>query len=127
VPALIPPQPVSRQIPASTAPFFQEYHFGDLDAEKDAALVLERILAFGNREELSWLFSFYGREKIKVWVGENGLRRLPYRRYNMWCVLLDLPRPEKQEIGEGRDSLIKNDAVPLSPWQCIMKGFKKSG
>ncbi len=96
------PQPVSRQIPASAAPFFQEYSFSDLDAEKDAYLVLERILRFGNREELYWLFHFYGEEKIKAWVSENGLRRLPYRRYNMWCILLGLPRQAKPKTGVDR-------------------------
>jgi hypothetical protein len=99
---LMPSQPVSRQIPASAAPFFQEYRFSDLDAEKDAFLVLERILRFGNREELHWLFHFYGEEKIKAWVGENGLRLLPYRRYNMWCTLLGLPRQEKPKTGVDR-------------------------
>jgi len=98
----MPIQPVSRQIPASTAPFFQEYRFSDLDADKDLPLVIERILAFGNREELGWLFRFYGREKIKAWMSENGLRRLPYRRYNLWCVLLGLPRQERPKTGVER-------------------------
>jgi len=83
-------QSIPNQIPASTAAFFQEYRFETLDAEADAALVLERILAFGNREELAWLFHYYGRERIRDWVSENGLRRLPWRRCNLWRVLLDL-------------------------------------
>ncbi len=102
LPDLMPPQPVSRQIPTSTVPFFQEYRFDDLDAEKDAALVMERILALGSREELNWLFCFYGRQKITAWVGENGLRRLSYRRYNLWCVLLGLPRQDKPKTGVER-------------------------
>ena len=99
MPGLVQTQPVPRQIPASAAPFFQEYPFNDLDSEKDAALVMERILALGNREELGWLFRFYGREKIRTWVGENGMHLLPYRRYNLWCVLLGLPRQGKPKIG----------------------------
>jgi hypothetical protein len=102
LPDLMPDQPVSRQIPASSAPYFQEYCFEELDAEKDSSLVMERILAFGDREELAWLFHFYGREKIKTWVGENGLRLLPYRRYNLWCVLLGLPRQDKLKTGVER-------------------------
>lgn len=84
--------PVPHHIPASAAPFFQEYRFETLDAEADGALVIERILAFGNREELAWLFHDYGRERIKNWVSENGARRLPWRRCNLWRVLLDLPQ-----------------------------------
>jgi hypothetical protein len=96
------PKPVSRQIPASAAPIFQEYRFNELDAEKDANLVMERILAFGNREELNWLFHFYDEMKIKTWLSENGLRRLPYRRYNMWCMLLGLPKQDKPKTGVDR-------------------------
>jgi hypothetical protein len=88
----MPIQPISHQIPASTAAFFQEYRFETLDAAADGSLVIERILAFGNREELAWLFGYYGRERIRVWVNENGLRRLPWRRCNLWRVLLDLPQ-----------------------------------
>ena len=84
--------PFSSLIPASAAPFFQEYRFETLDAEADAPLVIERILAFGNREELAWLFHYYGRERIRDWVSENGQRRLGRRRCNMWQVLLDLPQ-----------------------------------
>jgi hypothetical protein len=84
--------PVPHQIPVSTAPFFQKYRFETLDAEADGSLVIERILALGNREELGWLFHYYGCERIKNWVSENGARRLPWRRSNLWRVLLDLPQ-----------------------------------
>ncbi len=98
----MPDPSISRQIPASARPFFQEYRFEDLDADHDSALVMERILTYGSQEELAWLFHFYGREKIKAWVKENGFRRLPYLRYNLWCVLLELPRQAKPKVGEER-------------------------
>jgi hypothetical protein len=94
--------PLSSQIPDSSAPFFQEYHFEDLDVEKDSFVILERILSFGNREELAWLFHCYGKEKIENWVVDYGARRLPWRRYNLWCVLLDLPIVERSKIREPR-------------------------
>jgi hypothetical protein len=37
----MPSQPVSHQIPASAAPFFQEYSFSDLDDDKDADLMFD--------------------------------------------------------------------------------------
>ncbi len=58
--------PMETQIPRTLAPFFQEYTFDKLDAERDAELVIERTLAWGNREELRWLFDCYGREQVKV-------------------------------------------------------------
>jgi len=86
----------STGIPASAAPFFQEYRFDQLDPKRHASLVIERLLAYGSRAELRWLFDTYGRERIRAWVAAMGAQRLPVRRCRLWCVLLDLPQPEKR-------------------------------
>lgn len=90
-------------IPKSLAPFFQEYDLDMLDPAQHRELVIERVLAYGDRRELRWLFGQYSRTQIAGWVKRLGARRLPWRRYNLWCVLLDLPparrvRPESQQI-----------------------------
>jgi len=90
-------------IPRSLAPCFQEYDLERLDPAQHAELVIERVLARGDRRELRWLFDRYGRVQIAEWVRLSGARRLPWRRYNLWCVLLELPparriRPEGQRI-----------------------------
>jgi hypothetical protein len=77
-------------IPASAAPFFQEYHFEELTPEGQPGLVIERILAFGNRPELRWLFEQYGAPAIRQWLVESGAHRLPRLRYNLFCCLLDV-------------------------------------
>jgi hypothetical protein len=115
LPDLTPDQPVSRQIPASPAPFFQGYCFEELDAAKDSSLVMERILAYGSQEELIWLFRFYGRKKIRTWVNENGFRLLTYGRYNLWCVLLGLSRQDKLKTGGGTRMALLN---PLH-WEAV--------
>lgn len=90
-------------IPRSLAPCFQEYELERLDPRRHADLVIERVLAYGNRRELRWLFECYGWTRIREWVERVGARRLPWRRYNLWCVLLGLPparrlRTEEQQI-----------------------------
>jgi hypothetical protein len=90
-------------LPRSLAPFFQEYDLETLDPVRHAELILERVLAYGDRRELRWLFGRYGECRIADWVRQLGARRLPWRRYNLWCVLLDLPparhsRPADQRI-----------------------------
>jgi len=75
-------------IPATSAPFFQEYSFSTLDADTHAALVIERLLAYGNREEVRWLFDYYGKFRLLEWLLKDGRRLLPGRRYHLWCVLL---------------------------------------
>jgi hypothetical protein len=86
----------SATIPASAAPFFQEYRFDQLDPDRHASLVIERLLAYGNRAELRWLFETYGQARIRAWVAEMGAYHLPRRRCRLWCVLLDLPQPERR-------------------------------
>lgn len=81
-------------IPPSAAPFFQEYRFSELDPSRDQALVIERILAFGNRAEVRWLLQNYGWVAVKDWVRMAGEKRLPGRRYRLWCVLFDLQSRE---------------------------------
>lgn len=94
--------PVS-DMPRTLIAYFQEYDFAQIDPTQHADLILERVLAYGDRSELRWLFRRYDREQIIDWVVRLGARRLPWRRYNLWCVLLYLPpaqrlRPEGQRI-----------------------------
>ena len=63
-----------QSIPETTGPFFQEYNFEDLDPEGDRDLVIERLLAYGNREEVSRAFFRYGEERIRA---GNQLMRHP--------------------------------------------------
>ncbi|MEI6291195.1 MAG: hypothetical protein WCP19_12250 [Chloroflexota bacterium] len=77
-------------IPPDTRGFFQEYDFNTLDAAADKELVIERLLAFGNREEIRWVFRTYGKEYVQKWLAGTGSNRLPKRRFRLWCLLLDV-------------------------------------
>lgn len=83
-------------IPASTWPFFQEYNVARLDVHQHAALIIERILAYGNREEVRWLLKTYGRSAVAGWVEALGVNRLSKRRYHLWCFVFKVP--EKARI-----------------------------
>ena len=83
------------QISPNTASFFQEYSFAKLDPVTHRDLIIERLLAYGNREEIRWLYQTYGRDQVSAWVSENGARLLPRLRYNLWCVLFRLQPDEK--------------------------------
>ena len=77
-------------IPRSLTPCFQEYDIEQLNPVEHQHLIIERVLAYGNRIELYWLFDQYGRAKVIDWVKQDGALRLPWRRYNLWCILLNL-------------------------------------
>lgn len=80
-------------IPRSLVACFQEYDLDALDPAQHEYLIIERVLAHGDRKELRWLFVQYGRPRVKTWVQQWGMRRLPWRRYTLWCVLLGLGQP----------------------------------
>jgi hypothetical protein len=83
-------------IPPGLAGAFQEYDFTTLDAERDSRLVIERTLARGTRSDMRWLVGRYGRPPVQAWLRELGHRRLPRRRYALWCLVFEvpeLPRP----------------------------------
>jgi hypothetical protein len=78
-------------IPKTARSFFQEFDFEQIDAERDGDLIIERLLAYGNRNEVRWLLKQFGPARIRKWLSEGGVRRLPRRRYRLWCVLWDVP------------------------------------
>ena len=70
--------PIStNQLPHSLKPFFQEYDLTQLDVKRSAATIIERVLIFGDRAEIGWLFRVYPPEKIKTWVRQWGKYGLP--------------------------------------------------
>ena len=87
----------SIQIPLSVKPFFQEYDFSSLNIRLHKGLILERILAYGCREEIQWLIQTYGKPVIHNWLEVSGPKRLPWRRYHLWCLVFNLPEPAKPQ------------------------------
>jgi len=88
-------KPNTPPIPTSLRACFQEYDLEQLDLNHHRSLVIERVLAYGDRQELRWLFDRYGWPQITTWVQQRGSRRLPWRRYNLWCVILNLPPAQR--------------------------------
>lgn len=77
-------------IPVSLRPFFQEYTLEDLDPERCAFTVIGRTLAWGDVEELRWLFAHYAPERLADWVRDAGWYLLPRRRFLYWRCFFDL-------------------------------------
>jgi hypothetical protein len=77
-------------IPISLKPFFQEYDIFNLSAEKDSHTIIERVLQFGNREEIKWLFGTYSNKNIIEWINQFGEDKLPQPHLNFWQIVLDI-------------------------------------
>ena len=78
-------------IPLSLAPFFQEYDLAQLDLERSRFTIIERVLQFGDRQEIRWLFTVYPKQAIKDWVSRWGDEALPEPHCTFWKLVLDLP------------------------------------
>jgi hypothetical protein len=79
-----------ESIPQTLIPFFQEYNFEKLSPERDSHTIIERVLQYGNRTELRWLFSVYSKEQITAWVRQFGKEKLPQPHRTFWLVVLDI-------------------------------------
>ena len=84
----------ASSIPLSLAPFFQEYDLASLDLERSAATIIERVLQFGNRAEIHWLFSVYPIQIVSDWVRQWGSYALPEPHLTFWRLVLDLKEIE---------------------------------
>ncbi len=77
-------------IPQTLAPFFQEYHLGDLNVQSSAPTIIERVLQYGNRAEIGWLFGVYSQSKIENWIRQWGEYALPEPHLTFWKLVLEL-------------------------------------
>lgn len=57
-----------------------------IDAEKNAQYVIERVLDFGNDQEVRWLWNFYDKSLLKRVVAKS--RALKPETKNLWLLLL---------------------------------------
>lgn len=82
-------------IPRSLEFAFQEYQLDTLHPTDHAFVIIERVLAYGNRAELRWLFNRYTRQELINWLQQCGWRILPQHRRQFWAVYFDVPLPAK--------------------------------
>jgi len=83
---------IPRKIPDDLRPYFQEYDVLTLDLDRDANLVIQRVLEYGTWGEVRWLFANYGDRRIRAFVRERGERMLSRVTFNYWRKLLQIRR-----------------------------------
>ncbi len=82
-------------IPSGLKPYFQEYDLNDLEILRDANLIIQRTLDFGNWEEIRWLLEVYGVRRIRRFLREYGERWLNPSSFNYWRKLLKVKKWQK--------------------------------
>jgi hypothetical protein len=66
---------------------FWDANSNNIDAEKNAQYIIERILDFGNDGEVKWLYHFYDKTLLKSVVAKS--RSLMPETKNLWTLLLE--------------------------------------
>ncbi len=88
-------------IPRTLEPFFQEYNLTDLNLRRDADLIIQRTLEFGDWDEIRWLFQVYKRERLRRFLRKYGERWLKPVTFNYWRKLLGVRRWQAAPFGKG--------------------------
>ena len=60
----------------------------DLDPRKHARFIIERILAFGDKDDFNWAVNFYGKEEIKKCFLKS--KALDKKSLSFWCHYFNL-------------------------------------
>ena len=81
-----------KKLPQSFKKYFWDVDFEEVDAEKNAFLVIKRVLDRGNTPDIKWLLERYGSQEIKKVVMTT--RDLSRPTGNFWSIVLGLP-PDK--------------------------------
>jgi len=79
-------------LPKTLYPFFQEYDPTSFDVQRDANLIIQRTLEYGDWEDVRWLFKQYGQKRLQAFLVENGERWLRPPTFNYWRKLFKIRR-----------------------------------
>jgi len=99
--------PVSNSLPAGFKPFFQEYDLTELDPAAHADLIIQRILEYGDWEDIRWLFEIYGAARIRLFLRKYGERWLQPVAFNYWRKLLKVQRWQRSPLPTPKGDLWK--------------------
>jgi hypothetical protein len=93
---------VPSELPAFVARLLWDVDPGGVDLQRDAALVLERVMSRGSWEAMKWLRASYSREQLAAFVRTQGARRLSPRDLAYWALVCGVDA--HIGVGGGRPS-----------------------
>ena len=100
------------EIPSGLKHHLQEYDLVELDISRDADLIIQRTLEFGNWDEQRWLFVTYGSKRIRSFLRQHGERWLRPATFNYWRKLLKLTDWRKTPFPTPKGELWNRYACP---------------
>lgn len=77
---------------------------GSIDAEAHAPYVIARVLSLGTLAQVRALVDHYGRERLRAFFLDGGLRQVDARTASFWLLVLGLERAECERRSSPRPS-----------------------
>ena len=79
-----------KKLPPSFKQYFWEINFEKLDLEKRRAYVLKRLLEYGNKEAIAWIWKNFEESEMKDTLCK--FRGYSQKSANFWALLLDISK-----------------------------------
>jgi len=77
----------------------------EIDPERDADILIERTLEYGDRGEVAWLCKRLGESRIKEFLQRRGARALSKRALAFWCLVLGVEQWDRPAWASAGDLL----------------------
>lgn len=89
------------KLPESFQDLFLNYEFSQMDTQSHPQTIIQRVLSYGDWEQIEWLFQHYGRERVQeiFLLDYYGYQTLPDPTRRLWeiCFLSDTVRDGKRK------------------------------
>ncbi|MFM7289872.1 MAG: DUF6922 domain-containing protein [Planctomycetia bacterium] len=82
---------VSKGLPEPLRPLFWDCDFAMLDAARQRAFIIGRVLASGPLDAIRWLRRTYGDDMIRDWIIRHRGRQLSSQQLRFWEAVIGLP------------------------------------
>ncbi len=100
----------SIELPDYVTVLFWDYDVSALVWERHRDLIIQRVLASGTWEAVTWLRGRLGDDALRSWLLQHEGRGLSRRQLRFWQLILELPAPQvdawlaepARQIWEGR-------------------------
>jgi hypothetical protein len=98
-----------RRLPRTFAPLFPEIDLRRLDVQRDARVVLARVLEHGRMEDVAWCVRHYGLDRIHTFFRDEGDPSLSPKTIAAWRLVLDA---RNETWVQSRRSALRS----VAPW-----------
>ena len=72
--------------------YFWDVDFSQLDLEKSGQLIIERVMLYGNLNEIGLLKEYYGTQKIETTL--CSLNSIDPKNLNFFSLIFDIPKSQ---------------------------------